>query len=253
MATKVLAFMCQPGHAEFVCAGTLIRLRQEAGCEIAIATATSGEGGPPGCRPDEIARIHNEEARASARILGAELDHAGCTNLLVMYDEPTLRRFIGIVRKLRPDIVIAPAPVDYRVDHEITSKLVQTACFAAPVPSFWTYDDDPVSPIDTVPHLYYADPIEQKDVFGDQIEADFIVDVTDVMPTKEKMLACHASRREWLSYYHDIDEYAEAMKRFGQMRGREIGRPYGEGFRFRQNLVPGDPRDNIIAELLKLS
>ncbi len=38
MSKTVLGFMAHPDDVEFKCAGTLIRLKQEAGCKIVIAT-----------------------------------------------------------------------------------------------------------------------------------------------------------------------------------------------------------------------
>lgn len=251
MATRVLSFMAHPDDMEFTCAGTLIRLKQEAGCEIAIATAASGDCGSARLRPDEIMRIRHEEARASARILDAQYDAAGAMDLFIMYDEPTLRRFTEIVRKARPDVVITHPPADYMVDHETVSRLVRTACFAAPIPNVWTHDQNPAPPLEGVPHLYYADPVELKDPFGEPATPDFVVDISDVLATKEKMLACHASQREWLREHHGMDEYIEMMKRLGAARGKLIGRPFGEGFR--QHRGHPHPQSNLIAELLKMS
>ena len=94
MSTRVLAFMAHPDDVEFTCAGTLARLKQEAGCRIAIATATSGDCGSVELRPDEIARIRHREAVAAADILDAEYYAAGAMDLFIMYDEPTLRRCV---------------------------------------------------------------------------------------------------------------------------------------------------------------
>ena len=250
MSKTVLAFMAHPDDVEFKCAGTLIRLKQEAGCKIAIATATSGDCGSVEHRPDEIARIRHAEALASARLLDAEYYCAGCKDVLVVYDEPTICRFVEIVRKARPDIVIAHAPVDYMVDHEMASRLVRTACFIAGAPNFLTYDIDPAPPIDSVPYLYYVDPVELKDLYGKPVDPDFVVDITDVYDLKEQMLTKHASQREWLRAHHGIDEYTESMKRSDAARGKLIGRPAGEGFR--QHMGHPHPQDNIIAQLLKL-
>lgn len=250
MALRVLGFMCHPDDIEFTCAGTLIRLKREAGCEIAIATATSGDCGSTQYPPDEIARIRHREAASAADLLDAEYYCAGCKDLFVMYDEETLRRFIEIVRRAQPDIVITQPPVDYMVDHENTGKLVRTACFGAPIPNAFTHDTDPAPLLGKVPHLYYCDPIELKEIFGEPVNPQFVVDTTDTMELKTRMLTCHASQREWLQKHHGMDMYIEAMKRFSAERGKLIDRPYGEGFR--QHLGHGYPQDNIIAELLKL-
>lgn len=249
MALRVLGFMAHPDDVEFTCAGTLIRLKQEAGCEIAIATATSGDCGSAEHAPDEIARIRHREAKASADLLGAEYYCAACRDLFVLYDEPTLRRFVEVFRKARPDIVITQPPVDYMVDHENTGKLVRSACFAAPIPNLFTGDVDPAPPLGNVPHLYYCDPPDEKDIFGEPVEPHFVVDTTAVMELKTQMLASHASQRNWLQKHHGMDEYIESMKRRSAARGQKIGKPYGEGFR--QHLGHGYPQTNIITELLK--
>jgi len=250
MSKTVLGFMAHPDDVEFKCAGTLIRLKQEAGCKIAVATATSGDCGSVEHRPDEIARIRHAEALASARLLDAEYYCAGCKDVLVVYDEPTLCRFMEVIRKVRPDIVITHPPVDYMVDHEMTSRLVRTACFIAGGPNFLTYDIDPAPPIDRVPYLYYVDPVELQDLYGKPVDPDFVVDITDVRDLKEQMLTKHASQREWLRAHHNIDEYLESMKRSDAARGKLIGRPAGEGFR--QHMGHPHPQDNIIAQLLKM-
>jgi LmbE family N-acetylglucosaminyl deacetylase len=249
MALRVLGFMAHPDDVEFTCAGTLIRLNQEAGCEIAIATATSGDCGSVQHRLDEIARIRHGEAVASAKLLGAEYHCANCMDLFIMYDDPTLRRFTEVLRKARPDVVITEPPVDYMIDHEHTSKLVRSACFAAPIPNMMTNDPDPAPPLEKVPYLFYCDPPEGKDIHGESVKPQFIVDITSVMELKTKMLACHSSQREWLRKHHGMDEYIEIMKRGGAARGQLIGKPYAEGFR--QHLGHGYPQDNIITKLLK--
>src|SRR5687767_317465 len=110
-------------------------------------------------RPDEIARIRHEEAKAAAKLLDAEYYAGACMDLMVMYDGPTLQRFVEIVRKARPDIIITHPVDDYISDHEMVSRLVRAASFAAPAPNFMTFDSNPAPRIDHVPHLYYADPI----------------------------------------------------------------------------------------------
>jgi LmbE family N-acetylglucosaminyl deacetylase len=250
MSKRVLAFMAHPDDVEFRCAGTLLRLKREAGCTIAIATATSGDCGSVQHRLDEIARIRHTEAVASAKIVEADYYCAGCADLFIIYNEHNLRRFVEIIRKAAPDIVITHPPADYMVDHEICSVLVRSACFGAPIPNFWTGDADPAPAIPAVPHLYYCAPVDDKDIHGQPVEPGFVVDITGVWETKKQMLACHASQREWLRAHHGIDEYIEAMKRSDTAHGRYIDRPAGEGLR--QHLGHGYPEDNIIARLLKM-
>jgi len=64
---------------------------------------------------------------------------------------------------------------------------------------------------------------------------------------KIQMLACHASQREWLRSHHGMDEYIEAMKRFGAERGRQIGVEYAEAFV--QHRGHPFPTDDLLAKI----
>jgi len=244
----VLAFMAHPDDAEILCAGTLARLHAEHGWNVAIATATAGDAGSVTLRPDEISRIRYEEARRSVSLLDGQYYCAGCSDLYICYDRPTLQKFVEIIRRVRPDLVITHSPEDYMVDHEQTSRLVRSACFGAPARNVLTNADRPAEPLDHIPYLYYADALEGRDIFGRAIEPDIIVDISSVMHIKEQMLACHASQREWLREQHGVDEYILMMKRWAQHRGQQIGAEYGEAFR--QHRGHAYPQDDLLARLL---
>lgn len=247
-APVVLAFMAHPDDAEILCAGTLARLHQEAGYRVAIATATSGDAGSKTLRPDEISRIRHGEAVRSARILDGEYHCAGCVDLFVCYDRPTLQRFVEIVRRVGPQIVITHSPQDYMVDHEMTSKLVRTACFGAPAPNVLTETPGPAEALSHIPHLYYADPLEGIDIFGKPVEPDLVVDISRTIEVKTQMLSTHASQREWLRAQHGIDEYILSMKKWCEHRGRQLGVAFGEGFR--QHKGHAYPHDDLLGRLL---
>ena len=76
----------------------------------------------------------------------------------------------------------------------------------------------------------------------------FYVNITDTLPQKETMLACHASQREWLRRQHGIDQYLVAMREWSAQRGSECGVAYAEAFR--QHLGHAHPQDNVLAEML---
>jgi hypothetical protein len=68
------------------------------------------------------------------------------------------------------------------------------------------------------------------------------------MQTKEEMLCCHQSQRNWLLKHHGMDNYVISMKKLGEKRGEQIGSRFAEGFR--QHLGHAYPQDNILkAEL----
>jgi LmbE family N-acetylglucosaminyl deacetylase len=127
------------------------------------------------------------------------------------------------------------------LDHEITSLLVQSACFGGGLVNIETPG---YPPLNYIPHLYYADPMEGKDKYGQEIMGTTVIDITGVMDIKTKMLECHHSQREWLRQHHGMDEYINSMKRQAESTGKTIGAKYAEGFR--QHLGHAYPQDNII-------
>ena len=133
------------------------------------------------------------------------------------------------------------------VDHEMTSVLVRTAVFAAPVPNFLADRQLPPA-LPRIPHLYYCDPIEGKDSLGHDVPAQFAIDITGVIDSKAAMLACHASQRDWLLKHHGMDQYLEAMRSWSRQRGQTNGMDYAEGFR--QHLGHSYPQDNLLGQLL---
>ena len=240
----VLSLGAHPDDAEFLCAGTLALLHEK-GWEIHIATMAPGDCGTVQYSREEISRIRKGEAARSAALLDGTYHCLESGDIFILYDRPSLLKAIEVVRKVKPTIVITTSPVDYMVDHEMASKLAKTACFACGVVNVETPGAEPFEPI---PYLYYMDPVEGKDNFGAEVKPGMIVDITDAMDTKEKMLCCHESQRHWLMTHHGMDEYVNMMKAAGEQRGRQINAGYAEGFR--QHLGHAYPQDNILkAEL----
>lgn len=240
----VLSLGAHPDDAEFFCAGTLALLHQK-GWEIHIATMAPGDCGTVQYSREEISRIRKGEAAKSAAILDGSYHCLEEGDIFILYDRQSLLKAIELMRKVKPAIVFTTSPSDYMVDHEMASKIAQTACFACGVVNVSTPGAEPFEPI---PHLYYMDAAEEKDKFGKEIKAGTIVDITGVIDTKDKMLCCHESQRHWLMTHHGMDEYVNMMKASGEKRGREISSDFAEGFR--QHLGHAYPQDNILkAEL----
>lgn len=243
----ILAIHAHPDDIEFQCAGTLMKLKQ-LGCRISVATMTPGDCGSAEHTSDQIARIRRDEARKAAIILGAEYTCLEFRDLSIVFDNDSRRRMTEFLRRTSPDLILTAPPVDYMHDHEITSALVRDACFNASVPNYRTCQWEPAAATTRIPWLYFCDPVEGIDHFGQRLPCDFVVDVSAEFPTKLEALTCHASQREWLRRQHGMDEYTEACRRWGQARGREIGAAFGEGFR--QYKGHPHPSNNLLGELL---
>jgi LmbE family N-acetylglucosaminyl deacetylase len=241
MADIVLSILAHPDDAEMLCAGTLIRLARERQAEIHIATMTAGDCGSATLPPEEIARIRRGEGAAAAARIGATYHCVGRKDLRVNFDDPTLDAVVMLLRQVRPTVVLTHSPHDYHLDHEMTSLVVRGATFAAPIPNFLRGMGEV---LDHIPHLYYCDPIEGKDKFGERVPPSFVVDVAGVIDEKAEMLACHASQREWLQKHHGIDQYLIAMREWTAKQGEAHGLAYAEGYR--QHLGHSYPQDNVL-------
>lgn len=244
MEKVVLAIVAHPDDAEFLCGGTLALLHQK-GWKIHLATMTAGDCGSKDLNREEISAIRKKEASNSAKILDAPYDCLGFEDLFITYDKASIIKVLTQIRKSRPHVVITMSPDCYMVDHEITSKLVQTACFGGGLVNVETPG---FPPLEYIPHLYYADPMEGKDKFGVKIQATTIVDISKVIDIKTKMLSCHESQREWLKRHHGMDEYILSMQRQAAERAKDINVDYAEGLR--QHLGHAYSQDNIIGNEL---
>lgn len=243
MDKTVLGIFAHPDDAEFMCAGTLSLLKKK-GWKIHIATMTPGDKGTAELSREEISQTRKSEAENSAAIMGATYHCLGFDDLYILYDREAINATTSLIRKIRPEIVFTASPDDYMIDHEITSNIVQTACFASGIKNMEVKED----PWEKVPYLFYSDAMEGKNKFGRDITPSVYCDITNEIVIKEKMLSCHQSQRSWLLKHHKVDEYILSMKRFAEQRGKEINTRYVEAFR--QHLGHGYPQDNILKELL---
>jgi LmbE family N-acetylglucosaminyl deacetylase len=245
---RILAIHAHPDDIEILAAGTLAKLQQK-GCEVVMAIMTPGDKGSAELGPEEIAEVRRKEAQKSAALLGVPCSCLEFRDLTIDVHDDARKRVTEALRRAQPDIVLTAPPVDYMGDHEATSRLVRDACFCASVPNYFTEQWDPAPLLKKIPALYYMDPVEGVDWYGQRVPYDFIVDISDTIDLKLEMLACHASQRDWLKRQHGMDEYLDACRRWSAARGKEIGVAYGEGFR--QHKGHPYPHENVLGELLK--
>src|SRR5262245_44751076 len=136
MPPLALSILAHPDDAEFLCAGTLLRLRREHGWDIHIASMTAGDCGSAELPPEEISRIRRAEGARAATALGGKYHCLEERDLLIFYHQPTLEKVVRLLREVRPTIIFTHSPADYMLDHEVTSTLTRAAAFGAPIPNF---------------------------------------------------------------------------------------------------------------------
>lgn len=222
-----VAFLAHPDDAEFLCAGTLIRL-DAAGWEIHITTATPGDCGSTTLPADQIAEIRRGEAAEAAEKIGATYHCLEERDVNVVFDKSANRKTIDLFRNIAPSLVFTHPRHDYMLDHEQVHQLARSATFSYSIPNASSL---PLVEGSGIPWLYYCDPIEGHDPYsGETVRPTVCVDISEVFDRKVDMLSCHASQREWLRSHHGIDEYIESMKRHSALRGKELSTRYAEAF-----------------------
>jgi N-acetylglucosamine malate deacetylase 1 len=248
MPPVALALLAHPDDIEFLCAGTLIRLAREHNWQIHCATMTAGDCGSAEHDPATISAIRRAEAKAAADRIGAAYHCIGALDLRVYLTDDLVDRVVRLLAEVQPVVVFTHSPDDYHMDHEMTSRVVRAATFAAPIPNFLHGRWNGLRPLARIPHLYYCDPVEGKDLFGRPIQPTFRVDVSQQIVEKEQMLACHHSQRAWLIKHHGMDDYLRAMRDWSAAQGQTAGVPFAEGFR--QHLGHSYPQENLVGRLL---
>lgn len=244
---KVLALFAHPDDAEFLCGGTLASLAAR-GAEIHITSMTSGDCGSAVLPAARISRIRRQEAAKAAALIGASYDCLGEQDLCIFYVKRTIQKVMERMRRVNPGLVFTHPPADYMVDHEITSRLCQTACFGALAPNFKTGARSAVPVMPAIPPLYYAEPFGSKDILGRESVPGIFVNIAEMLETKEKMIACHESQRAWLSAQQEITDTSSMGQKMAARAGRRAGMEWAEGFS--QHLGQGFPQENILKKFL---
>jgi LmbE family N-acetylglucosaminyl deacetylase len=238
-----LGIFAHPDDAEFMCAGTLALFRKE-GWSIHIASLAKGDKGTTLLSKEEISSIRKEEGIKSAKLLEGTYHCLELDDVYIFYNNETINKTTGLIRKVRPSIVFTGSPNDYMLDHEITSMIVQTACFSCGIKNM----DVEEKPFEPIPYLYFCDSMEGLDKFGRLIQPSIYVNISSEIKTKIRMLACHASQRNWLLDHHKMDEFTGFVEDLGRLRGTEVDFDFAEGFR--QCLGHSYQTENILKQIL---
>jgi N-acetylglucosamine malate deacetylase 1 len=246
----VFAVAAHPDDIEFNMAGTLALLVQ-AGFEPHMMNLSRSNLDSNELSESEITRIRLREAQRSAQVIGAVLHPPIADDLMIFYEDRLLRKMAAIVREIRPSIVLLPSLNDYMEDHTNTARLVITACFSRAMKHYRS--DPPREPTDQDVYLYHAQPHLNRDGMQTLVQPDLVVDITDQMDTKLKMLGCHESQRQWLDETQGLDDYLESMRLSGAEVARMSGQSgwqYAEGFRQHSHVGFSARDHNLLTEVL---
>ena len=187
---RALAVFAHPDDPEVGCGGTLATWAA-AGSEVHLVIANRGDKGSadPATDPDRLAADRAEEVARAAEVLGlASVEHLGHPDGELENDAALRATIIEVVRRRRPDAVVAPDPTavffgDSYVNHRDHRQL-GWAVLDALVPA--------ASPL----YVPEAGPAHQVSLvlLAGTLEPDAWVDVGAALDTKVAAVACHASR-----------------------------------------------------------
>jgi LmbE family N-acetylglucosaminyl deacetylase len=218
---RVLAVMAHPDDAELLCAGTLARAKAD-GAAIGVCVMCKGDKGlPPEETPASLADARWGEAKAAAKLLGAELFWQGNPDAELSDDPAHRRGLMETMRRFNPTLVLTHAPEDYHPDHKASGQLVQAASWFCSSRGHVTES----AAMAKQPAVWFVDTIAMHD-----FAPEFYVDVSAQMQLKRDMMQCHQTqlRREKSK---DFAPLMQLMLRQCAARGDQAGVAAAEAFR----------------------
>lgn len=175
----LLAIVAHPDDAELICGGSLLKSAQ-AGARTGVLDLTRGETGSRGT-PETRAR----EAEKAGEILGLTVrKNAGLTDSRIENTPETRSRVAGLIRELRPRLVVTHWVNGRHPDHRATAELVYDAAFLAGLKNF-DAPGEPFRPLKVIHALSFREDAEKP---------TFVVDISAQMERKLEAVRAYASQ-----------------------------------------------------------
>lgn len=223
MKLDILVFAAHPDDAELGCSGT-IAAHVAKGHKVGIVDFTKGEMGTRG-----TPELRVKEAEEAGRILGLSArENMGFQDVYYKDDEAHQLELIKMIRKYRPEIVLANAIRDRHPDHGKGGSLATNACFMSGLRKIETE-------LDGVAQEAWRPKFVYHYIQNNYIEPDFVMDITPFWDTKVKSILAFQSQfhdpnsKEPESYISTPDFLPFIEARSREM-GHKIMKTYGEGF-----------------------
>lgn len=181
---EVLAIAPHPDDAEMCCGGTLARMVQ-LGHRAGILDLSRGELASNGTVAQRA-----QEAAAAAKILGlTSRENLGLPDGFIAPDREQVTSLVTALRRLRPELVLAPYTAARHPDHEAAAALARKALFLAGVRGFETFSADGTKQPRYSPRQVML--YEWRFAFP---TPTIVVDTTDAATLKAQAIACYGSQ-----------------------------------------------------------
>ncbi len=217
---SLLAIAAHRDDAELTCGGTLIRA-VDAGHVVGVLDLTQGEMGTRGS-----AAVRAAEAEAAARVMGlAVRENLGLPDAGIRNDDDTRARLVHVLRRLRPRVVIAPAPTGRHPDHRRATELIRDACFLAGLAKYAPSDAEAVRPFKLLHAISYRE---------DPVKPTFVVEITEQFERKMAAIRCYGSQFDGATQagevYPNGEPLYDMVTHHAARYGSLIRARYGEAF-----------------------
>ena len=226
----VLAVCAHPDDAELLCGGLLLRCADQ-GYRTGVLDLSRGELGSSGT-PEVRAR----EAARAAEILGlAVRRNAGLPDGHLGMDPGARWRVAGLIRELRPEVLILQYDDHRNPDHRAAGALAREAAFSAGLRNA-PAEGDPHRPRKLLYGIAYREHGPKP---------SFVVDISDQMERKLDAIMAYESQFSGRTSLGGVRgggdrPIAEQIRAQHAHYGSWIRRPYGEPYWTRETVAIAD-------------
>jgi bacillithiol biosynthesis deacetylase BshB1 len=229
MKLDILAFAAHPDDVEMSCGATIAKYAG-LGKKVGIVDFTQGQMGTRG-----TPELRLEEADNAAKILNlAARENLGFEDVYFTNDIEHQIKVVEMIRKYKPDIVLANALVERHPDHVKAAEIVKTAYFLSGLKKLETKLDGEIQEPWRPRTVYHY--IQSK-----MLEPDFVEDVSDYWEQRNKSIYAFGSqvynpKTSGAETFISTPEFMLMLDARGKMLGQSIGAKFGEGFKVNRNL-----------------
>lgn len=229
MKLDILVIAAHPDDAELACSGT-IAAQIAKGYKVGILDLTKGEMGTRG-----TPELRLQESEAASKIMGISVrENLGFKDIFFKDDDSHRLEIVKIIRKYKPEIVLANAITDRHPDHGKGSAVASNACFMSGLRKIETELEGSVQDPWRPKHVYHY-------IQNNFIKPDFVVDITDFWETKIESIKAFRSQfydpnnKEPQSFISS-EEFLDFIEARSREFGHSIMAKYGEGFTVERTL-----------------
>ena len=187
---QVMVVIPHPDDAELGVAGTVAHWTGE-GKDVIYVVCTNGDKGTSdtNMKPDELARIREQEQLTAAKLLGVR------EVIFLRYPDQTLedtpefrKEIVRLIRMYKPETVVTTAPLQRYIwhrDHRITSRITLDAIFP--------YARDFLAYPDLLEQGLQPHKVKEVLLWGSE-DLNYRSNITDTFDIKIAALRCHKSQ-----------------------------------------------------------